>query len=200
MFPLGSPLLPGKVLPLFLFEERYLKLHSDLVDSDGRFGVVLIERGIESRDDNPTFRIGCTAQLLGSATNDDGTLSIVTIGTQRFEIIEWLDSEPYPRAEVEFLPEGPITDEAEERLSAATTKLTRLLALQSELYPGPGSPMPELDSNPIIATYQMAFSLDPQPLDAQRVLEAETADERVAVVDQILDEMIELTELQLGTG
>ena len=124
----------------------------------------------------------------------------MTIGTQRFEIVEWLESEPYPRAEVEFLPEGPITEEAVERLSAAKAKLTRLFALQSELYPGPGSTMPELDSNPIIATYQLAFSLDPQPLDGQRVLEAETSDERVAVVEQILDEMIELTELQLRTG
>ena len=79
-------------------------------------------------------------------------------------------------------------------------KLPRLFALQSELYPGPGSTVPEFDSNPVISIYQLAITLDPQPLDAQRILEAETADDRITVVSQVLDESIELTEMQLNAG
>ena len=48
MFPLGTVLLPGGVLPLHVFEPRYRKMVTDCVESpDHEFGVVLIERGSE---------------------------------------------------------------------------------------------------------------------------------------------------------
>lgn len=200
MFPLGLSLLPGQVLPLYLFEERYLRLYNDLTSGDGRFGVVLIERGTESRDDNPTFQVGCIAQLVGSAVHDDGTISIATVGTERIQIVDWLDSDPYPRAAVRPLADGSVTPSGERRLAAAIAKLPRLYALQSELHPGPGSTVPEFPKDPVSATYQLANSIELQPLDVQRILETETANERVDVVDRILDELIDLTELQLRAG
>nr|MBA3798384.1 LON peptidase substrate-binding domain-containing protein [Geodermatophilaceae bacterium] len=49
LFPLGSPLFPGMVLPLHVFEERYRLLIEDLLalpaDSVRRFGVVAIRQG-----------------------------------------------------------------------------------------------------------------------------------------------------------
>nr|WP_238148157.1 LON peptidase substrate-binding domain-containing protein [Janibacter hoylei] len=47
MFPLGTVLLPGQPLPLQVFEPRYLTMLRDVADGDGRFGVVLIDRGFE---------------------------------------------------------------------------------------------------------------------------------------------------------
>ncbi|WP_415830929.1 LON peptidase substrate-binding domain-containing protein [Janibacter anophelis] len=47
MFPLGTVLLPGNPLPLQVFEPRYLAMLRDIAGGDGRFGVVLIERGFE---------------------------------------------------------------------------------------------------------------------------------------------------------
>ena len=45
MFPLGSVLLPGGVLPLHIFEVRYQQLLNHALETDRRFGVVLITRG-----------------------------------------------------------------------------------------------------------------------------------------------------------
>ena len=47
MFPLGTVLFPHAALPLHLFEERYRALAEACLRGDGRFGVVLIERGFE---------------------------------------------------------------------------------------------------------------------------------------------------------
>lgn len=200
MFPLGLSLLPGQVLPLYLFEERYRRLYSDLATGDGRFGIVLIERGTESRDDSPTFRIGCIAQLVGSAVHEDGTISIATVGTERIKVVEWLDPDPYPRAAVQSLPEGTATPAGELCLAAAIARLPRLYALESELYEGPRSTVPDFLEDPVSATYQLANAVDLQPLDVQRILEAETADDRIDVVARLLDELIDFTELQLRAG
>ena len=48
MFPLGTPLVPGSLLPLQIFEPRYQQMISDVLESsEPEFGVVLIERGHE---------------------------------------------------------------------------------------------------------------------------------------------------------
>ncbi len=47
MFPLGTVLFPHATLPLHLFEDRYRALAETCLRGDGRFGVVLIERGFE---------------------------------------------------------------------------------------------------------------------------------------------------------
>ena len=47
MFPLGSVLFPSGVLPLHIFEIRYQQLLNHALESDRRFGVVLISRGSE---------------------------------------------------------------------------------------------------------------------------------------------------------
>jgi Lon protease-like protein len=198
MFPLGQPLIPTGVLPLYLFEERYLRLYEHVAAEDGRFGVVLIERGTESRDDNATFAIGCVARLIGAASNEDGSISIVTAGTERFRIVQWLDPDPYPKAVVDLLSEGHVADEFTFLLAEAVERFPRLIALQSELYVGTSPVVPEFPDDPVLATYQLANSLGLQAIDAQRVLEAETANERVTVVSDLLDDAIELTRLQLG--
>jgi Lon protease-like protein len=91
------------VLPLRLFEPRYLQLYADIIDTSREFGVVLIERGTESRDDATTFDIGCVASIVGSGVNDDGSIGLITVGRQRIRVHEWLDPGPYPRAMVDDL-------------------------------------------------------------------------------------------------
>ena len=67
MFPLNPTLLPGSVLPLKLYESRYLQLYRDIVDRDREFGVVLIERGMDSGGNDARFRTGSVARMVGSA-------------------------------------------------------------------------------------------------------------------------------------
>lgn len=200
MFPLGVTLLPGLALPLRLFEERYLRMYADIIDDEREFGVVLIERGAESRDDSPTFAIGCVARILGSGLHEDGTIALVALGMRRLQVIEWRPSDPYPRARVAELEDDPLTETGMKSLESAADQLPGLLTMAAELNPELGSGVPQLSEDPVHAIYQLAQLSGLQTLDLQKVLEAETSDERAALVTELMADVSELMRLQLEIG
>ena len=200
MFPLGMTLLPGMALPLRLFEPRYLQMYADIIDRDREFGVVLIERGIESRDDNPTYDIGCTAYIVGSGIHEDGTLALVALGRTRFRVIEWQESDPYPLAIVEDLEDEPLSEDGMRSLESAADRLPGLLAIAAELNPELEPDAPELSEDPVQAIYQLAQLAGLQAFDLQKVLAAETTDLRAALVEKMMGETVEMIQLQLGMG
>lgn len=112
LFPLGSVLVPGLVLPLHIFEPRYRQLIADLdgVDDDERgFGVVAIREGREVGADGvrALHDVGTFASLREVTELPDGRFDIVTVGTPRFRILELVEGQPYAQARVEFLDEDP---------------------------------------------------------------------------------------------
>ena len=122
LFPLSTPLFPGVVLPLNIFEPRYRRLVKDLVampeTGDGRFfGVVAIRQGWEVERVAPAealFDIGCTARLQVVRPQSDGGFQIVTVGGDRFRLLDVVVGEdpPYLQAEVEWLAEEEAAEEA----------------------------------------------------------------------------------------
>ena len=113
IFPLGTVLYPGLILPLHIFEERYRRLVRDLValpdDAERRFGVVAIREGREVGGDGvrALHGVGCTAELRQVEAYEDGRFDVVTVGTIRFRLVTLDTSMPYLQGEVEFLPELP---------------------------------------------------------------------------------------------
>src|SRR4029078_4589782 len=105
MCPLCTVLFPHAALPLHLFEERYRALAETCLRGDGRFGVVLIERGFEVGGGDQRFGVGTVAQIGEPATTPDGRSLLATVGTERFRIKRWLDDDPFPRAEIDVLNE-----------------------------------------------------------------------------------------------
>src|SRR3954469_20745398 len=91
LFPLGTPLFPGVVLPLQIFEPRYRRLMRDLMalpEADERrfFGVVAIRQGWEVEQIAPAaalYDIGCTARLQRGVPQADGGFRLVTGGGPR---------------------------------------------------------------------------------------------------------------------
>lgn len=110
LFPLGMVLLPGLVLPLHVFEERYRALIGDLLalpEGEQRFGVIAIREGREVGADGVTalHEVGCTAQLRQVERHDDGRFSVVTSGVDRFRLQRLTGEEaPYLVGEVDLLP------------------------------------------------------------------------------------------------
>jgi uncharacterized protein len=113
IFPLGTVLYPGLLLPLHIFEERYRRLVRDLIavpdDAERRFGVLAIREGREvgSEGVRALHGVGCTAELRQVEAYEDGRFDIVTVGTTRFRLIALDTSMPYLQGEVELLPELP---------------------------------------------------------------------------------------------
>src|SRR5690348_6888588 len=123
LFPLATPLFPGIVLPLEIFEPRYRRLVRDLMalpeGSDRRFfGVTAIRQGWEVERVAPAaalYDIGCTARLQAVGPRSDGGFRIVTVGADRFRLLQVLIGEepPYLQAEVEWLADEEDAAEAE---------------------------------------------------------------------------------------
>jgi len=108
LFPLGTVLYPGVLLPLHIFEDRYRQLVHDLMrEPEPRsFGVIAIREGRETGADGVSalYEIGCTATVRRVTEHQDGRFNLVTVGTQRFRLAELDHSQPYLRAEVDLLP------------------------------------------------------------------------------------------------
>jgi uncharacterized protein len=121
LFPLGTPLFPGVVLPLHIFEPRYRRLVADLLAlppaSDRRFfGVVAIRSGWEVEWISPAralYDVGCTAVLQTVRPQPDGGFRIVTVGGRRFRLLDVVvgDDPPYLQGEIEWLPDVAVEDE-----------------------------------------------------------------------------------------
>ena len=125
LFPLGTVLYPGLLLPLHIFEDRYRQLVRDLLANGEapRFGVVAIREGRETGVSGVSalYPVGCTAVLRQVQKYPDGRYDIVTVGVQRFRLLSVDDSQPYLRGEVEMLPDGA-GDPAEAELAARAVR------------------------------------------------------------------------------
>ena len=109
LFPLGTVLFPGLLLPLHIFEERYRQLVRDLQDGPEprRFGVITIRQGRETGVDGiqALHKIGCTATLRQVKELQDGRYDIVSVGTDRFRLAGLDDSKPYLQGQIDLLPD-----------------------------------------------------------------------------------------------
>jgi Lon protease-like protein len=122
LFPLGTPLFPGVVLPLQIFEPRYRRLMHDLLalpeSGDRRFfGVVAIRQGWEVEAIAPAealYDIGCTARVQAVRPQPDGGFRVVTVGGERFRLLDVVVGEdpPYLQAEIEWMVEEEMAEES----------------------------------------------------------------------------------------
>jgi Lon protease-like protein len=163
LFPLGTPLFPGVVLPLHIFEPRYRQLVRDLLDGPqpGRFGVIAIRKGRETgvHGVSALHEIGCTATLRRIAAYDDGRFDVVTMGSQRFRLAGLDDSQPYLQAEVELLEESTGDRSAAALVAGAVRRAFGSYVEALGEREGIETSPPELPDEPILLSYVVAASM-----------------------------------------
>lgn len=180
MFPLGSILLPAMPLSLRIFEERYLKLLGDLITEDEpEFGVVLIERGAEVGGGDKRLEIGTLASVTDIGTLDQ-FYGIESVGAQRLRVNAWLPDNPYPMADVDFLPDLIWDDSLMPSRVHLETKVRNLLAVASEFGDLQYGPDTELSDDPMDACWQLAGMLPVGGLDLFDLLQAQSAEELIS--------------------
>ncbi|MER3394634.1 MAG: LON peptidase substrate-binding domain-containing protein, partial [Microcella pacifica] len=132
MFPLGSVLFPSMPAALRIFEERYIVMLSKVLGEEpSEFGIVLIERGSEVGGGEQRFPIGTVAQIT-QVEASEGFIGLVAQGSRRIEIVEWLDDDPHPQAEVRVLPELEWQDSLQPLREQAEQLVRRTIAQASE--------------------------------------------------------------------
>jgi uncharacterized protein len=198
MFPLGSVLLPGMVIPLHVFEPRYQRLVQDCVDAPAHeFGIVLIDRGNEVGGGDSRSDVGVVAMMLQVAQLDDGRYAVVAVGTRRIRVLRWLDDNPYPIAEIEDWPDGD-ADVADGVIEALAAKARSCAGLAVEMGDRSGVPEIELSGDPSTDSYLIAALAPLGPADQYGALCAADAAARLGLIDGMLDDVFAALRFRLG--
>jgi uncharacterized protein len=190
LFPLGTVLFPGLVLPLHIFEERYRQLVRDLLDGPEprRFGVIAIREGRETGISGvrALHEVGCTATLRQVDTHEDGKFDLVTVGTERFRLTRLDDSRAYLQGEVELLPDD-VGDEATASLAARVVQEAFRAYLHTLAERGATRVnVPELPDEPLLLSYVVAASMIIELSGKQALLAQPDAVHRLAAERSLL--------------
>ena len=185
LFPLGIVLLPGEVVPLHIFEERYKKLIGERLEN-GEFGIVLAEDDTV-RECGTAARV---AQLIEEL--EDGRLNVLVQGGRRFRIIEVREPEDheteYLSAEVEFYrdsePEG--SELLREGVLEVFEKVLALMDVES-----PGEPAGE---GPL--SFRVASAIDFGAPLKQKLLESLSEEQRLETLLTVMTSLLPRLELR----
>jgi Lon protease-like protein len=97
LFPLALVALPGELVPLHIFEERYKTMMDECLDSDGEFGIVWMS-------DDGLREIGCACTIERVLERmDDGRMNLLARGTRPFRVLERQAHLPYPAGLIQFI-------------------------------------------------------------------------------------------------
>jgi uncharacterized protein len=190
LFPLGTVLYPGMVLPLHIFEDRYRQLVRELLarPEPRQFGVIAIREGRETGIDGVSalYDIGCVAELREAQEYDDGRFGIVTVGTGRFRLHALDRSRPYLQGEVE-----PVAEDGGDPAAAAAA--TRIVQVSFRGYldalvetGGATVRVDELPDEPLLLSYVVAAAMVIDLPARQDLLAAPDATSRLAAERALL--------------
>jgi Lon protease-like protein len=183
LFPLNAVLFPGGLLPLRIFEPRYVDMVGRCMRADEVFGVVLIDGGSDTSQEVNTALIGTSARIVDFQTLSDGLLGLLCRGERRFRIstrsrqddglncaaVEWLEEvAPVPLAP-RFQPLVPLLREALSRLST----IGRFMEPRYD------------DASWVSCRLAELLPLDQQAL--QRLLELDDAEARLSLLAPMID-------------
>src|SRR4051812_22420297 len=180
LLPLGLVLLPGEVVPLHIFEERFKVMIDECLDGQREFGIVWVS-------DDGLRETGCAARITQLLDRmDDGRMNILVQGTRPFRLRRRIEELPYPAGEVEVLDEeadvggGGEGAEARGRYAELVERVTDTRPTDNDLE--------ELDAYGMAAT--LDFALDAK----QTLLELRSERQRLERLAELFESTIERLE------
>jgi Lon protease-like protein len=185
LFPLGIVLLPGEVVPLHIFEERYRKLIGERLE-EGQFGIVLAEDDTV-RECGTAARV---AQLIEEM--DDGRMNILVQGGRRFRIVEVREPDDpetdYLTAQVDYYRDSQPEASAELRDAVLTVfaKMLTLMGVES-----PGEPAGEG-----ALSFRIAAAVDFGAPLKQELLESLSEEQRLETLLTVITSLLPRLELR----
>jgi uncharacterized protein len=178
LFVLNSVLVPGAVLRLHVFEDRYKALMAHCVARALPFGVLMDRNGLEVGDDLNPVDIGTTAQIRQVTNLGAGRLYVIAVGARRFKVEKMIGKSPFWRALVSYVDEP---EEARDARVLRDLALERFRDYLQALLTGCSRELDalELPAGPSASSWIIADALQVDPQVKQSLLEARSASERL---------------------
>ena len=185
LFPLPDVVLfPQQLLPLHIFESRYRMLLQTVLETDKRFGIVRI-----NPENGEMAEIGCCAEVLQHQTTEDGRSYIVSLGQQRFRLLNITRETPYRTGMVSWLEDEPVADA--EALNSLRDKVSEALndvvQLTSKLQNREVELPDDLPDLPRELSFWISAHLDQAASEQQNLLELTDTQERLSQQFEMLD-------------
>lgn len=197
LFPLALVLVPGELLPLHVFEERYKALMREALEGDRRFGLSYVPRAEVGVDTPPAVgSIGCAAQITAVIPLDDGRMNILSVGAGRYVVRGYRQTEPFLLAEIETVDDAP--DESSEtlELSERVRNLFERLAAAARTLANEASEhaTPKLDVAPDALSFIVSANIGLDAPAKQELLELTDTRTRLSRLEDRLVELVDSFE------
>jgi len=180
LFPLGTVLFPGGLLPLKVFEQRYVDMTKACLRDNTPFGVCLIREGHEVGQPAAPHAIGCLAHIAQWDVPHPNLFAVLARGSTRFRVLDTtVAGNGLITARIETLPEPAQADS----MDRACQEVLRLAIERAgvESVPGPV----QLD-DPLWVSYRLAEILPISSPDKQALLEITDTTTRLARLRALL--------------
>ena len=175
-------LLPGELLPLHIFEERYKRMIGHCLDDGEPFGIVFRD------DEGGARRIGCEARVTEVTERfDDGRLNIVVTGERPFRVLDRFEAAEYPAGEVEPIEPAARADAADEAADEPADAREAFAELVRRVGGEPPEPA-ELEADD---SYGIAARVELPAETKQRLLELRSEPERMRVLAAALGALVD---------
>jgi ATP-dependent Lon protease len=179
-------LFPQEVLPLHIFEPRYRMLLRTVMAEDQRFGVVRWDPQTQAM-----AAVGCCAEILHCQTQEDDRSNIVTMGQQRFRVLEIVREAPFRVGLVSWIEDEPETSHEELEVLAGDVSqaLRDVVELTGKLIGKPASLPNDLPDLPRELSFWIGAHLGGPVADHQQaLLEITDTSERLRQEYDLLDQ------------
>jgi len=182
LFPLPDVVLfPGRPLPLHIFEFRYRILMNTILESDRRFGVLMFDRM-----QGNIATVGCCAEIVHFQRLPDDRMKILTLGQQRFRVLDYVREKPYRVGLVEWIEDQPTSDDLRPMATEVEQLLRDVVRLSAKLTDQKIELPDDLPSLPVELSYWIASNLYGVAPEQQTLLEMQQTADRLRRESEIL--------------
>ncbi len=182
LFPLPEVVLfPGRPLPLHIFEFRYRIMINTILEDDRRFGVLMLDPR-----QGQIAKIGCCAEIIHFQRLPDDRMKILTLGQQRFRVLEYVREKPYLVGLVEWIEDRPPAKDLKPLAKEVEKLLRDVVHLSAKLTSQKIQLPDDLPSLPIELSYWIGSNLYDAASEQQALLEMQDTAARLQREAEIL--------------
>ncbi len=182
LFPLPEVVLfPGRPLPLHIFEFRYRIMMNTILEDDRRFGVLMFDQR-----QGQIAKIGCCAEIIHFQRLPDDRMKILTLGQQRFRVLEYVREKPYRVGLVEWIEDRPPAKDLKPLAKEVEKLLRDVVHLSAKLTSQKIELPDDLPSLPIELSYWIGSNLYDAASEQQALLEMQDTAARLQREAEIL--------------
>ncbi|MEB3882491.1 LON peptidase substrate-binding domain-containing protein [Lyngbya sp. CCY1209] len=182
LFPLPEVVLfPARPLPLHIFEFRYRIMMNTILESDRRFGVLMFDP-----TQGQVASVGCCAEVIQYQRLPDDRMKIMTLGQQRFRVLEAVREKPYLVGLVEWIEDEPPTTDLRPLAKDVEILLRDVVQLSGKLMDQPIELPDDIPDLPTELSYWVASNLYGVASEQQTLLEMQDTVARLQREAEIL--------------